>query len=99
VHVYGLPECKKCIAAKDKLDRNQIKYEERSYKDYMTYHDGWKNDGSIDVLTARSFYGENAVPLIERDGKLYDYPGFMKQLRIEIEKSCTEKTCTVAASA
>lgn len=79
--VYSLPNCGKCNAAKEKLYIFAIKHEDRPYKHYVTYHTGWKNDGSLDVLTARCFYGDTAVPLIEHDGKIYDYPGFMKKVK------------------
>jgi len=76
--LYSLPNCDKCDAAKQKLEIFEIPYEERSYKHHMTYHDGWREDGSLETVTARCFFGETAVPLIEHNGRLYDYPGFMK---------------------
>lgn len=84
--VYSLPNCGKCNAAKEKLDIFHIDHEEKPYQHYVTYHGGWRDDGSIDVVAARCFYGETAVPLIEHDGKFYDYPGFMKKLK-KIKKS------------
>lgn len=82
VRIYGLPECGKCDAAKDKLRRFKINFEERSYSHYVAYHDSWKEDGSVEILAARSFYGDHAVPLIEsEDGRVYDYPGFMRVLK------------------
>jgi len=79
--LYGMPDCGKCTAAKEKLEIFKIDYEEKPYKHYMTYHQGWREDGSIDAITAKCFYGDNAVPLIEHDGKFYDYPGFMKEAK------------------
>jgi len=84
--VYSLPNCGKCDAAKQKLDIFNIDYRERSYERHMTYHDGWREDGSLETVTARCFFGEKAVPLIEHDGKFYDYPGFMKKLKEEKTK-------------
>jgi len=75
--IYSLPNCGKCDAAKQKLEMFNIEYEERPYKNYVTYHDGWRNDGSLEATTARCFFGEKAVPIINHDGKFYDYPGFM----------------------
>lgn len=79
--VYSLPKCGKCDAAKEKLHIFSIDHEERPYGYYVTYHDGWKDDGSLDVLTARCFYGDTAVPLIEHDGMIYDYPRFMRKIK------------------
>ena len=80
--VYSLPNCNKCDAAKEKLAKFfHIDYEEKSYQKHVTYHDGWRSDGSIDVLTARCFYGDTAVPLLDHNGKLYDYPKLIKTLK------------------
>lgn len=84
--IYGLPNCIKCNAAKEKFGIFNIDHEERSYEQYVTYHEGWKNDGSLDVLTAKCFYGDTAVPIIEHDGKMYDYPGFMRKIK-EMKKA------------
>jgi glutaredoxin len=83
--LYTLPDCGKCDAAKEKLDRFDILHEEKPYKHHTTYHNGWRNDGSLDVVTARCFFGETAVPLILHDGKFYDYPGFMKQVKNSLQ--------------
>jgi hypothetical protein len=80
--IYSMPNCGKCDAAKDKLSRFfNIDYEERSYKEHVTYHDGWRNDGSLDVLAAKCFYGDKAVPLMSHDGEMYDYPKLVKTLK------------------
>lgn len=79
--VYSLPNCGKCDAAKQKLDIFKIEYEERPYGHHMTYHDGWRNDGSLETVTARCFFGEHAVPLIKHGEKFFDYPGFMKEIK------------------
>ena len=79
--VYSLPDCGKCDAAKEKLEGFNIPYEERRYDHHAVYHDGWREDGSLGVVTARCFYGEKAVPLIEHGGRFYDYPGFMKKVK------------------
>jgi hypothetical protein len=76
-----LPNCGKCESAKDKLKRLDIQYKELPYKQYTTWHEGWEDDGSVEVLAARSFYGEHAVPLIQAEGRMFDYPGFMKEVK------------------
>jgi len=79
--VYSLPNCGKCDAAKQKLAIFNIEYEERPYKHFISYHDGWREDESLDAVTARCFYGEKAVPLINHEGVFYDYPGFMSYIK------------------
>ncbi|MBD3407250.1 MAG: hypothetical protein GF411_14110 [Candidatus Lokiarchaeota archaeon] len=81
VIIYGMPNCGKCEAAKDKLKRFNIPFEEASYEKFVTVHDGWRNDGSIKVMAARNYYGETHVPLIRQNGTVFDYPSFMKHLK------------------
>lgn len=81
VKLYGLPKCGKCEKAKEKLKMFNVEYEECDYKHFVTLHDGWRYDGSINVIAGKSFYGEHAVPLIEVDNKVFDYPRFMKELK------------------
>lgn len=86
VTLYTLPKCGKCDSAKEKIEilkkkGVEVEYEVKPYEKYINHHDGWKNDESIDVLTARHYYGEHAVPLIRCDGHMYDYPGFMKVIK------------------
>ena len=83
--LYSLPNCGKCDAAKEKLGIFHINHEEKPYKHYVTYHQGWRSDGSLEVITAKCFYGESAVPLIEHDGRFFDYPGFMKEVKQTIK--------------
>lgn len=83
VRVFSLPECGKCESAKQKLAMFEVDYEECDYKYNVTYHEGWEEDGSVQVLAARSYYGDKAVPLFEYNGKFYDYPGMMKTLKQE----------------
>jgi len=99
VKVYGLPNCQKCESAKDKLRRFGIEYEEKSYKDFVTPHPGWRDDESVQIVAARSFFGTSHVPLIKRNGSVHDYPGFMKWLKQQQPKDNngrTESTKTTA---
>lgn len=80
--VYGMESCNKCELAKEKLVKHfKIEFEEKSYNNYVTFHDGWREDGSIDVMAARCFHGENAVPLISHNGTIYSYPGLVRTLK------------------
>jgi len=81
VIVYGLPKCGKCEAAKQKLKLFNLDFIEKDYAYYMSYHPGWDKDESLDVISARCFFGENAVPLIKYKDKMYDYPGLMRKLK------------------
>lgn len=81
ITVFSKKNCGKCESAKDKLNRLNIPYQEKSYEHHTTLHDGWRDDGSIMVMAARRYYGDTNIPVIEQDGKFFDYPGFMKKIK------------------
>jgi glutaredoxin len=83
-HVYGFGDtCGKCVAAKEKLKLFGFEVVEHKYEYHVKEHEGWKNDGSVDVTTAANLYGEHAVPLLRLDDEteVLDYPGMMKHIR------------------
>jgi glutaredoxin len=79
VHVYGKEGCGKCDAAKDKLRRLGVSYQEHSIDYHVRYHEGWREDGSIEVLAAHS--EKNTLPLIRVGDEFYDYAAAMKCLK------------------
>jgi len=71
-------------------------YDEKSYQYYVTYHDGWRRDGSVDVMAAKCYYGDDAVPLIQHNGQIYDYAGFAKAMGIDAKhKECNNGSCRI----
>ncbi len=79
VHVYGKPGCEFCVRAKDKLRRLGVPYEDHDIREFTAYHEGWREDGSVDVLAA---YSEmNRLPLIRVGEKIMDYTAAMKALK------------------
>ena len=59
-----------------------LEVEEHSYAYHTEWHEGFESDGSLDVLEAKAFYGDDAVPLIDLgDGKVISYPEAMKILK------------------
>lgn len=85
VKIFGFGDkCDKCVNAKQKITSIfGLKIEEHSYEYHVTLHDGWKNDGSTDVMAARSDYGDDEVPLIQLPGEdhIRTYPSAMKELK------------------
>lgn len=78
--VYGKKDCGKCDAAKDKLDRMGFSYEVRELSRFTSLHQGWRTDGSVDVMSA-SVYWDGTLPLLSIDGEFYDYPTAMRVLK------------------
>lgn len=87
VVVYGFANCEICEKAKDKLKRLGVAFDVRSYEQATTFHDGWQEDGSVNVMAARSMYGDEAVPLIQVGDTVFDYPGAMANLKAQIKNS------------
>lgn len=79
IKVYGKPGCGKCDAAKDKLKRMGLDYEEHTLSYHVEHHPGWRIDGSTEICAANALM--DTMPLIEIEGKIYDYSAAMKVLK------------------
>jgi len=79
VHVYSKDGCGRCTAAKDKLQRMGYAYQEHDLQYHVEYHEGWQEDGSIEVLAAHSEM--NTLPLIRVGDDFLDYSAAMKLLK------------------
>lgn len=80
--IYGKDGCKKCEAAKDKLDRLGLEY---TYKDLQTSlqpHPGWREDGTVELMQTYTIL--DTLPLIAINGAVMDYPMAMKVLKDRI---------------
>ena len=89
VRIFGFgEECDKCVSAREKIEGIfGLEVEEHSYEYHAEEHSGWRDDGSVEVLAARSMYGEDSVPLIQLPGEDFvrSYPNAMKRLK-ELKK-------------
>jgi hypothetical protein len=83
VSVYGKEGCGKCAAAKDKLSLMGVPYETYDISRFTTLHDGWREDGSVGVLTASALW--DTLPLFCVNGEFMDYPAAMKLLKARKE--------------
>ena len=79
IEVYSKEDCGLCEAAKEKLKLMNLPYEEHDLEYHIAYHEDWREDGSIDVLTARSDL--NTIPLFKIDGEFYAYAEAMKVIK------------------
>jgi glutaredoxin len=84
IEVYSKPGCGKCKAAKDKLNRLGLAYTEHNIELYISHHEGWRQDGSADVMTAHTIL--DTLPLIRINGSFHNYPeamGILKNGQLE----------------
>lgn len=79
IQVYSKPGCGKCTAAKNKLQLMGLVYTEHNLEDYVSFHEGWRHDGSADVMAAHSML--DTLPLFRVDGEFHDYPSAMRKLK------------------
>jgi glutaredoxin len=80
IAVYSKEGCGICSAAKDKLNRMGLTYSTHDLPQTIEPHQGWREDGSVDVLAAYALIG-NKLPVIRIDEEFHDYPGAMKRLK------------------
>ncbi len=79
INVYSKPGCGKCAAAKSKLDRMGLPYTERNLEYYVNLHEGWRNDGSADVMAAHTLL--DSLPILQLNDEFHDYPSAMRKLK------------------
>lgn len=79
IDVYSKPGCGKCEAAKTKLKIMGLPYNEHDLEYHVSLHDGWRHDGSTDVMTAHTML--DTLPILRVNGEFHDYPNAMKILK------------------
>ncbi|MDR2390457.1 MAG: glutaredoxin [Planctomycetota bacterium] len=79
IKVYSKPGCGKCAAAKSKLQLMGFDYTEHDLAYHITLHDGWRQDGSADVMAAHTML--DTLPIFRLDDEFHDYPSAMRKLK------------------
>lgn len=79
IEVYSKPGCGKCKAAKSKLQMMGLPYQEHDIQAYITPHEGWRTDGSTEVMAAHTLL--DTLPIFRLDGEFCTYPQAMKALK------------------
>jgi len=79
VKVYGKKDCGKCEAAKDKLKMFGVPFTVHTLADTITLHEGWRTDGSAEILACYSH--TETMPVILMDHEAFSYPEAMKKLK------------------
>ena len=82
VDLYGKAGCAMCLAAADKLVLLGLEFEKHEISTYVDYHEGWKEDGSVEISSAYYMFDQK-LPIIRVDGDFFNYPGAMRRLRRE----------------
>ena len=74
--IYGRPNCKKCVAAKEHINGMGLQYD---YKDIDAVLED-RSDESLDLLSTLSYFN-NEYPVIRVDDEYLNYPAGMKRLK------------------
>lgn len=80
VKLYGKKDCKLCAGAEEKLVLMEIPYEKYDIDPASTPHDGWREDGSVEIQVLHCLINLQ-IPMIVIDGKPYNYTKAMKALK------------------
>lgn len=90
VRIYSKPGCGKCEAAKQKMLSMDVSHTSIDVSDIERI---WTQNKQIatDAKSAVEMYTGH-VPIFEINGKLYDYPGAMKCLKI-MQKAKSSEPC------
>ncbi|MBN1808977.1 MAG: glutaredoxin family protein [Planctomycetes bacterium] len=64
--VYGRENCGLCQNAAEKLARLNIPYTKQNIDAYTEAHDGWREDDSVEVMTAMCRQNQH-IPVIKLD--------------------------------
>jgi glutaredoxin len=79
IHVFSKPGCGKCEAAKDKLKKMGLDFDEHELSYHIEPHEGWREDGSVAVMAAHTLM--DTMPIIRVGEEFHDYPGAMRKLK------------------
>lgn len=79
IHVYSKPGCGKCDAAKSKLKLMGLTFTEHNLEYYVSHHEGWRTDGSADVMAAHTML--DTLPIFRLNDEFHDYPTAMRKLK------------------
>ncbi len=83
IDVYSKPGCGKCEAAKKKLKILGLNYNEHNLEYHVSLHEGWRQDGSTDVMAAHNIM--DTLPLFRVNGQFHDYPTAMRVIKSNTE--------------
>lgn len=79
IDVYSKPGCGKCAAAKSKLALMGLTFTEHNLEYYVSHHEGWRTDGSADVMAAHTML--DTLPIFRLNDEFHDYPTAMRKLK------------------
>lgn len=79
IDVFSKPGCGKCDAAKNKLKMMGLDFNEHNLEYYVNLHEGWRHDGSADVMAAHTML--DTLPIFRLDDEFHDYPTAMRKLK------------------
>lgn len=80
IELFGKKDCGLCAGAEKKLQLMGFEYDKLDIDSVMALHDGWRNDGSINVMSLHCLINRK-IPMILIDGVPYEYTKAMRFLK------------------
>ncbi|MBM4086018.1 MAG: hypothetical protein FJ272_14635 [Planctomycetes bacterium] len=81
--LLGKPDCSDCIEARRILDDLGVPYTFRVIDDLLHAHEGWRGEGSWDVLVAYSM-NDNRLPIVKFNDVYFGFREALAKLRTDI---------------
>jgi len=100
VTVLGKLGCKLCDSAKDKLKLMDIPFKFKEIQPFLELHDGWRKDGSVDILAAYHHH-ERVLPIISIDGQCFNYPlamNYIKTKQVKVSVAPVKKEALLVSA-
>ncbi|MBM4045054.1 MAG: hypothetical protein FJ279_08070 [Planctomycetes bacterium] len=84
--LYGKDDCAECREARAALEALGVAHEFRSIEDMLKADDGWRHNGSLDLLAALCD-SNGQLPIVELDGVYCTFREALEKLKAEARPS------------
>jgi hypothetical protein len=94
IDIYGRDTCDVCNRFKKRVSDMGFKYNSHNIDEKINHHEGWKTDGSIEVLAAMHCINDSHLPVAKIDGKFMNFSSsinFLKGVKDEQNKKGNTK--------
>lgn len=89
IDIYGRETCDVCKRFKKRVSDMGFEYNSHNIDEKINHHDGWKNDGSVEILAAMHSINDGYPPVTKIDGKFMSFSAsinFLKGVKNEQDK-------------
>ena len=70
ITMYSRENCESCKKIEERLKKRNIEFVKEGVDYYLSPHEGWREDGSADILAAL-LLNDNNLPVFKLDNEFY----------------------------